>query len=194
MDAQTEIEVLKFRYMNPHWTLPADYFKLMAKINDLSADEVDEAVEDLVDQVELTELKLKKAQTQFNVRAQDKAYYAQLIADTENQIQKSREEMLRLQSELEQEQTRKRDRADFEAICRQINQHRPAAESQAEIERCQNEIEVLEAECASEKITSKQKQLSTLVSMIQEMRTDAAIEEVSQSAQTIIKEDNQNAL
>ena len=93
MDAQTETEVLKFRFTNPHWTLPGEYYKLISNIDEFKPEEVEEAVEDLVDQVELIELKLKKAQTQFNVRNHDKAYYAQLIDTTETQIEQSRQEM-----------------------------------------------------------------------------------------------------
>ena len=85
MDTNTENEVLKFRfmvgesaqirlqdrsvpYLNPIWTLPLDYSKLLDKANDMTADEVEDSIDDLMGEVEDIELKLKKAQTAFEVR------------------------------------------------------------------------------------------------------------------------------
>lgn len=72
--------------MNPHWTLPSGFFELMGKIDSSPVEDVEDTVEDLLDQIEGIELKLKKAKTQFNVRALDKEYYESLIEDTNMKI------------------------------------------------------------------------------------------------------------
>jgi hypothetical protein len=60
--------------------------------------------------------------------------------------------MQELQTELKTESERKKDRANFEDICKQINKNPPAAESQAAITQTHHEIEQLERDCASTKI------------------------------------------
>ena len=41
MDSSTETEVLKYRFVNPHWTLPHDYFRLVARVDEMTVDEVE---------------------------------------------------------------------------------------------------------------------------------------------------------
>ena len=90
----------------------------MNKIDNSSIEDVEDDVEDLIDSIEGIELKLKKAKTQFNVRALDKAYYDSLIETTDRQIKESQATMTTLQAELTQEKTRKSNRQDFEDICK----------------------------------------------------------------------------
>jgi hypothetical protein len=61
---------------------------------------------------------------------------------------------------------------DFEAICKEINEYPPAQETLRLIEECELETQRLTKACNSDKISLKQKQLSQIVSLINEFKLD----------------------
>ena len=87
MDKATRDDIQRFLVVqNPNISLPTKYAALMHKFDGLTADQIDAIVDDLVDEIELEEIRLKKQEIMFGVIEQDQAYYQSLIETTNEQI------------------------------------------------------------------------------------------------------------
>ena len=77
-------EVCRFlEVQNANATLPQKYAAMMQNFNKLTPDEYDELTDEIIEQIEQEELRLKKQEVMFNVIENDQAYYQSLISTTD---------------------------------------------------------------------------------------------------------------
>lgn len=113
-------DIYKYRIVNKPSNIAPDYFKLVAKMDEMSPEAFEDAVENIVDEIETTEVRLKKAQIQYDLREKDQVYYQTLIEQTNKEIESSKQEMVNLQRELADEQRLKGYKAQFEEVANLI--------------------------------------------------------------------------
>ena len=104
MDKATRDDIQRFLVVqNPNVSLPVKYSQLMAKFDTHTADDFDAIVDDLVDEIELEEIRLKKQEVMFGVIEQDQAYYQSLIESTNEQINSALVKIQNLEKQLQHE-------------------------------------------------------------------------------------------
>ena len=79
-------ETLRYRVINKPSGLTTMYMKIMTDWDELTPDQFDDRVEDLIDEIEGQEIRLTKQKIIFDVTEQDQAYYQSLTNKTNNEI------------------------------------------------------------------------------------------------------------
>lgn len=106
----------------------------------------------------------------MQTREADERYYQELVTQVAEDTNKCKEEIKVLSEQLDCQKRLKSQKIEFEDLCRQIDQFEPAQETTGLISQCEQETARLTAECASEHIHAKQKQLSLLVSLLRDFQ------------------------
>ena len=78
----TDQETLRYRVISKASTLTSQYAQLMAQFDKYTPEQFDARVEEIIDEIEQQEIRLKKQQIMFNVTERDQAYYEDLIGET----------------------------------------------------------------------------------------------------------------
>ena len=139
-------EICRFLVLQqPNSNLPLKYAALMRKFDSVTPDEFDDLVEDIVDEIEQEEVKLKKQEVMFGVIERDQEYYASLIEKTNTQIQAALKETTLLESQLLHERQLKEYKVQFEELASQVNKFSPQQDSIAKIKACEDEAAELTA-------------------------------------------------
>ena len=77
-----DYETLRYRVVNKASTLTSQFANLMAKFDQLTPDQFEDMAEDLLDEIENQEIRLKKQQIIFNATEKDQSYYGDMIGNT----------------------------------------------------------------------------------------------------------------
>ncbi|CDW88391.1 tho complex subunit 7 homolog [Stylonychia lemnae] len=155
-------EIFKQKIVMPKFNLGVMTYNILSKFDTLSEEQLLKQVEDMYDEVEENELKLLKAETQFNMRASDALYHQEISREITKEIASSKSEMAHLQRELELQKQLKAQKAEYEIIAKAINEFPSQEESLKIIDECAEERECFEVKSKDDEIILKQKQLHAL--------------------------------
>eukprot|EP00347_Sterkiella_histriomuscorum_P022994 403336361 len=151
---------------------------LLSTFDSLSEDQCNQQVEDILTEIENTELFFSRSEAQFTQRLYDHLYHQQISQEITQEIATSKNEMINLQIELEQQRKLKQQKAEYEGIAKAINEYPSQEESLSKIEECLREKESYEIKAKDDEIILRQKQLHTLVSMIHDLKNEVLFDQM----------------
>ena len=120
-----DYETLRYRVVNKASTLTSQFANLMSKFDQLNPDQFEDKVEDLIDEIENQEIRLKKQQIIFNATEKDHAYYNGMIDSTNDEIDNAGNKIKQLEVQLEQEKLLKEFKVKFEDHSFNVNKYQP---------------------------------------------------------------------
>ena len=127
----------------------------------------------MVDDVELR--LLKQEVIYQGLLKSDREYHQKINNTISMQVKQTEREMIELQQELEEQRALKSLKSDYEAIAKEIMAFESQTIILGKLNALKAEIASLEEMSKSEEIVRRQRQLHTLVCMIQDLKGEVAM-------------------
>jgi len=148
------------------------------KVAKMNSTECEGVVKEILVDLDNIEFVLNKSENFLYLKQRDEAHQQEVIEEIEKEIESSKDNIKTLQENLKHEQRLKNYKCQYEDLAKLVNEYPAKKQTNDKIVNCKEEIAKLERD--NDKINSlltlRQKQLFTIVSLIQDLQTNIDLE------------------